>query len=1164
MKVLMLFIITGVILLLNPLISESFTAQKISVITTFNPDELSSTNNDGPPAIPNIIWGNVYINGIKITSENECTLILKICDETYADYKIGEEKKYGDLYRFVIPAYSQNIDIFVMYNEILTKAYSISNLKTAEIIRYDISIITNRKPESPGLLAQLTSENATISVGGTTYERTISFKGHISDPDNDRVKLQIELEKIRDFSVFNTETILYESQFYESGQFAFLSVDNLAFGSYKWRARTEDENGNYSDWVCFSDSDRSSADFIVEPCLKLSDTRHNFNDVEIGMSEDWEFSISNLSNKSVILNQICSNNSVFSVISPNFPYELPAHSNLNVRLRFAPVETKTYHGTITVITDEFHITNLTLEEIGLCITIWGKGKDGKPDLKPTCITFSTNPVVLEKTFIELTIKNDGNKISPPGPLKLKLFVFDENEKILHGNILNIGSIENIEPGESIDISFCYIFLSSELTCYFDIEILPGNSMDCDTTNNLIRIQNFKPQPNPLPFLNFVGDLLTIAFCCLVDGIGIDQLRQNIISYAYEQFLGNYEEFIGKTDIDEFMTIYYRNLINIYRKFLQPNDRQLMLKVLSYAKSMVNNISNHRYPLEYQIILKNLFESFWRVFMQKNDQWSAWNIFLFFLKIPNIKSQNYNILVENFPADLIVTNSKGKKTSVSHGKIIEDIEDSFGFYFGDQITIAIIGDDSYEVKIKGISDGECALSAFKPDIDGENLIAVKYENIPITQNGEAVLLLDKTSNDNSLIIDNNSDGIADGSFIPDSVENIVLEDIQLTIPLNTGWNLISIPIQLSDTDLNNVLQSIAGKYQSVWTYENRWKRHFANAAGNVNDLDRFSVGKGYWINAIEDCLLVIEGKQIVDNSLQLNAGWNLVGYTSLMPRTIESALSSISNHYASIWSYDGSWKRNIIGAPLHANTLHNMNPGMGYWINVTSPCQWNIRSRANQAPQRILYCQDIHIMNYHSNIPQIPCVISGRLFINSTPKVYKDSQISIVLAEDGKILSSYKLGSIEKNTQYYMLEFPPIADISANLELYVQNNDKLIKTTSIKPPKSGELMVVDLSIDIPSKMNALYQNFPNPFNPDTWIPYEIKSNSDVVIMIHNVSGQLIRTLNLGQKPCGSYISKENAAHWDGTNETGEKVANGIYFYTIKTNEYTSTRKMILLK
>lgn len=100
--------------------------------------------------------------------------------------------------------------------------------------------------------------------------------------------------------------------------------------------------------------------------------------------------------------------------------------------------------------------------------------------------------------------------------------------------------------------------------------------------------------------------------------------------------------------------------------------------------------------------------------------------------------------------------------------------------------------------------------------------------------------------------------------------------------------------------------------------------------------------------------------------------------------------------------------------------------------------------------------------------------------------------------------------------------------------------------------------------LPPKDSRLLASFPNPANPDTWIPYQLANDADVTIKIYDVSGKLVRTLELGCKPAGSYIDKDRAAYWDGKNEAGEKVASGIYFYNIQAGEFTATRKTLIVK
>ena len=101
-------------------------------------------------------------------------------------------------------------------------------------------------------------------------------------------------------------------------------------------------------------------------------------------------------------------------------------------------------------------------------------------------------------------------------------------------------------------------------------------------------------------------------------------------------------------------------------------------------------------------------------------------------------------------------------------------------------------------------------------------------------------------------------------------------------------------------------------------------------------------------------------------------------------------------------------------------------------------------------------------------------------------------------------------------------------------------------------------------DVRPKDTVLAQNFPNPFNPETWIPYQLSKSAEVSIHIHNVAGHLIRTLDLGLKSTGAYMTPSTAAYWDGKNSVGERVSSGIYFYTLQTADFAATRRMVILK
>ena len=94
--------------------------------------------------------------------------------------------------------------------------------------------------------------------------------------------------------------------------------------------------------------------------------------------------------------------------------------------------------------------------------------------------------------------------------------------------------------------------------------------------------------------------------------------------------------------------------------------------------------------------------------------------------------------------------------------------------------------------------------------------------------------------------------------------------------------------------------------------------------------------------------------------------------------------------------------------------------------------------------------------------------------------------------------------------------------------------------------------------------TLLPNYPNPFNPETWIPYHLAKDADVTLRIYSVSGTLVRTLTLGHQAAGVYQNRSRAVYWNGKNAQGESVASGVYFYTLTAGEFTETRRMLIRK
>ena len=139
-----------------------------------------------------------------------------------------------------------------------------------------------------------------------------------------------------------------------------------------------------------------------------------------------------------------------------------------------------------------------------------------------------------------------------------------------------------------------------------------------------------------------------------------------------------------------------------------------------------------------------------------------------------------------------------------------------------------------------------------------------------------------------------------------------------------------------------------------------------------------------------------------------------------------------------------------------------------------------------------------------------------------------------------------------------LEMLTATDVKQWLSAAQQLN--LTDTTSLR----GILFLQQLLVTLTPKETVLLANYPNPFNPETWIPYQLAKPVDVTLHIYSVNGVLVRALALGYQPAGMYQNRSRAAYWDGKNAFGEKVASGVYFYTLTAGDFTATRKMLILK
>ena len=166
--------------------------------------------------------------------------------------------------------------------------------------------------------------------------------------------------------------------------------------------------------------------------------------------------------------------------------------------------------------------------------------------------------------------------------------------------------------------------------------------------------------------------------------------------------------------------------------------------------------------------------------------------------------------------------------------------------------------------------------------------------------------------------------------------------------------------------------------------------------------------------------------------------------------------------------------------------------------------------------------------------------------NSTPLGF-DATYTITLEEVWKL----KDGALAAPSARLMsiADYPPFELLSPEGQAYLLGHpEKLINIGEWQMPEQTSLL----------------SNYPNPFNPETWIPYQLAKPADVTLTIYDIQGRVVRNLDLGHQRAGMYHTRSRAAYWDGRNAQGEPVASGVYFYTLSAGDFTATRKMLIKK
>ena len=226
-----------------------------------------------------------------------------------------------------------------------------------------------------------------------------------------------------------------------------------------------------------------------------------------------------------------------------------------------------------------------------------------------------------------------------------------------------------------------------------------------------------------------------------------------------------------------------------------------------------------------------------------------------------------------------------------------------------------------------------------------------------------------------------------------------------------------------------------------------------------------------------------------------------------------------------------------------------------FITISPP--WDV------VPDSIIDIRDMVIVGQNLADPQLSVLFApqGDMELVADTGIYNpDVDRNGIVDVDDLILVNDHFGEVYQESS--VAQQTPVAELR---RLYARISTAPNGSPDIKRLKAhlSRLLASHRAISRPTSPRLL-PNYPNPFNPDTWIPYHLTQAGDVAISIYNASGQLVRTLNLGHREAGFHTNKGKSAHWDGRNDNGEQLASGLYFYVMRAGHFTAARKMLLVK
>ena len=485
-----------------------------------------------------------------------------------------------------------------------------------------------------------------------------------------------------------------------------------------------------------------------------------------------------------------------------------------------------------------------------------------------------------------------------------------------------------------------------------------------------------------------------------------------------------------------------------------------------------------------------------------------------------------------------------------------------------------------------------------DTDGSALVGIRVTFTVVTgggtfsttntmtdANGRAQSLLTLGPNPGTQIVSVSATGIE----APATFHAISEIHIEYLLSLPTGISLIHVPLKVTAVDgAEQTIESIADLYDVLGgastvnfliTYDSatqEWLSYFVPSDKGTPADRGLTADMGIIAGMKSPTSVRLKGDALgADGSstIALNQGLNLVGLPLRDPRISRVsdlfALDGIGGNVPVIILTDrGEFK--AVGRAGDPGDIE-ITGGQSFILNAQRAAiveisgeAWTNVSGTSAAPQVALTGIEVGnttpVLGLRGSIVDEGTGVSKAGFRVKVKNLSTDRALSTVTGDEG---NGYQLTVVD-------IETTRAARIGDILEISAQSPNPFIGvkplqyTVTAEDVKQSLIQLPELvAYEIPAETELL-SNYPNPFNPETWIPYRLAEDAFVTLTIYDQTGQVVRTIDVGHQIAAVYENRSKAIYWDGRNGLGEQVASGIYFYHLSAGDYSATRKMLILK